>query len=55
MFGIGVAALGVVLFGAYLRFIRPWQLHWGRPTKRWLVPCPATTWSSILRLTPPAP
>jgi hypothetical protein len=29
MFGIGVAALGVVLLGVYLRFIRPWQLRWG--------------------------
>jgi hypothetical protein len=27
--GIGVAALGVVSFGVYLRFIRPWQLRWG--------------------------
>jgi hypothetical protein len=27
--GIGVAALGAVLFGVYLRFIRPWQLRWG--------------------------
>ena len=29
MFGIGLAALGVVLLGVYLRFIRPWQLRWG--------------------------
>ncbi len=29
MFGRGLAALGVVLFGVYLRFIRPWQLRWG--------------------------
>ena len=27
--GIGLAALGAVLFGVYLRFIRPWQLRWG--------------------------
>jgi hypothetical protein len=27
--GIGVAALGAVLFGVYLRFIRPWHLRWG--------------------------
>ena len=27
--GIGVAALGAVLFGVYLRVIRPWQLRWG--------------------------
>src|SRR5437763_7032329 len=27
--GLGLAALGVVLFGVYLRFIRPWQLRWG--------------------------
>jgi hypothetical protein len=27
--GIGGAALGAVLFGVYLRFIRPWQLRWG--------------------------
>jgi hypothetical protein len=26
---LGVAALGVVSFGVYLRFIRPWQLRWG--------------------------
>lgn len=26
---IGVAALGAVLIGVYLRVIRPWQLHWG--------------------------
>jgi hypothetical protein len=26
---IGLAVLGVVLFGVYLRFIRPWQLRWG--------------------------
>jgi hypothetical protein len=26
---IGVAALGAVVFGVYLRFIRPWQLRWG--------------------------
>ena len=27
--GIGLAALGAVLFGVYFRFIRPWQLRWG--------------------------
>ena len=27
--GIGLAALGAVLFGVYMRFIRPWQLRWG--------------------------
>ena len=27
--GIGVAALGAVALGVYLRFIRPWQLRWG--------------------------
>jgi hypothetical protein len=27
--GIGLAALGAVVFGVYLRFIRPWQLRWG--------------------------
>jgi hypothetical protein len=27
--GIGVAALGALAVGAYLRFIRPWQLRWG--------------------------
>jgi hypothetical protein len=27
--GIGVAALGAVLFGVYMRFIRPWHLRWG--------------------------
>jgi hypothetical protein len=27
--GVGVAALGAVVFGVYLRFIRPWQLRWG--------------------------
>jgi len=26
---VGLAVLGVVLFGVYLRFIRPWQLRWG--------------------------
>ncbi len=26
---IGIAVLGAVLFGVYLRFIRPWQLRWG--------------------------
>jgi len=26
---LGVAVLGAVLFGVYLRFIRSWQLHWG--------------------------
>ena len=29
LLGRGVAALGVVLLGVYLRFIRPWQLRWG--------------------------
>jgi hypothetical protein len=27
--GIGLAALGAVAFGVYIRFIRPWQLRWG--------------------------
>jgi hypothetical protein len=27
--GIGLAALGTVLLGVYLRFIRLWQLRWG--------------------------
>jgi hypothetical protein len=27
--GLGVAVLGAILFGVYLRFIRPWQLRWG--------------------------
>jgi hypothetical protein len=27
--GIGIAALGAVALGVYLRFIRPWQLRWG--------------------------
>jgi hypothetical protein len=27
--GVGVAALGAVVCGVYLRFIRPWQLRWG--------------------------
>jgi len=27
--GIGIAVLGTILFGVYLRFIRPWQLRWG--------------------------
>jgi hypothetical protein len=27
--GVGLAALGAITFGAYLRFIRPWQLRWG--------------------------
>ena len=27
--GVGVAALGAVSLGVYLRFIRPWQLRWG--------------------------
>ncbi len=27
--GIGLAALGAVSFGVYLRYIRPWQLRWG--------------------------
>lgn len=27
--GVGLAALGAVLCGVYLRFIRPWQLRWG--------------------------
>ena len=27
--GIGGAALGAVLVGVYVRFIRPWQLRWG--------------------------
>ena len=26
---IGLAALGAISFGIYLRFIRPWQLRWG--------------------------
>jgi hypothetical protein len=26
---VGLAVLGAVLFGVYLRFIRPWQLRWG--------------------------
>jgi hypothetical protein len=26
---VGLAVLGVVLLGVYLRFIRPWQLRWG--------------------------
>ena len=34
MFGIGLAALGVVLLGVYLRFIRPWQLRWGGDRRR---------------------
>src|ERR1700693_2913735 len=27
--GVGLAALGAVVCGGYLRFIRPWQLRWG--------------------------
>jgi hypothetical protein len=27
--GVGLAALGAVSLGVYLRFIRPWQLRWG--------------------------
>ena len=27
--GLGVAALGAVALGVYLRYIRPWQLRWG--------------------------
>jgi hypothetical protein len=27
--GVGLAVLGAVAFGVYLRFIRPWQLRWG--------------------------
>src|SRR6476646_5195066 len=27
--GLGGAALGAVLCGVYVRFIRPWQLRWG--------------------------
>jgi hypothetical protein len=27
--GIGLAAMGAVSLGVYLRFIRPWQLRWG--------------------------
>ena len=27
--GIGVATLGAVSLGVYLRLIRPWQLRWG--------------------------
>ena len=27
--GIAVAALGAIVLGVYLRFIRPWQLRWG--------------------------
>jgi hypothetical protein len=27
--GVGLAVLGAVSFGVYLRFIRPWQLRWG--------------------------
>lgn len=27
--GIGVAAFGAVLFGAYFRSIHPWRMHWG--------------------------
>ncbi len=30
--GVGLAVLGAVAIGVYLRFIRPWQLRWG-----WLV------------------
>ena len=26
---VGLAVLGAVAFGGYLRFIRPWQLRWG--------------------------
>jgi len=29
MIGVGLAVLGAVAFGVYLRFIRPWQLRWG--------------------------
>ncbi len=27
--GVGLAVLGAVAIGVYLRFIRPWQLRWG--------------------------
>jgi len=27
--GVGLAVLGAIAFGVYLRFIRPWQLRWG--------------------------
>ena len=27
--GIGLATIGAVSLGVYLRFIRPWQLRWG--------------------------
>src|SRR6516225_5302929 len=27
--GIGLVALGAIALGAYVRFIRPWQLRWG--------------------------
>src|ERR1700730_9755232 len=27
--GIRVAVMGAIVFGVYLRFIRPWQLRWG--------------------------
>ena len=27
--GVGLATLGAISFGVYLRFIRPWQLRWG--------------------------
>ena len=27
--GVGLAALGAISLGVYLRFIRPWHLRWG--------------------------
>ncbi len=49
MFGIGVVALGVVLLGVYLRFIRPWQLRWGATDEEM---ARAMSGDSIPRLTP---
>ena len=31
--GLGLAVLGAISFGVYLRFLRPWYLHWGATNK----------------------
>jgi hypothetical protein len=53
--GLGGAALGAVLCGVYVRFIRPWQLRWGATDDEVARAMSAMIWCSSPPLTPPAP
>ena len=37
---LGLAVLGAISFGVYLRFLRPWYLHWGATDKEVEQPMP---------------